>query len=268
MEKTIITNKVQDIKSTSTPEILKDTAICFFAFISGGTNVFNIFSPFGASFCTLFFGESYRFLLSVAFSVLGRFIMGNNLFNIKYCLWGILISLISLAIYKSNIKISLWQKSLSSALAMVSVGLIVSLLYGGSKYILFTSIIESVSIFVFSGVMLKGFDTAKNSFNRKLLSPEETISLLIVLGICIVSLGDIEIFSINLKTSLSVATALMCSYRLGVYGGAIAGAFIGFMLMICFQGGSDMFSVLTISSLTAGAVRKKGKVLTSLTFFL
>ena len=267
MEKTIITNKVQDIKSTSTPEILKDTAICFFAFISGGTNVFNIFSPFGASFCTLFFGESYRFLLSVAFSVLGRFIMGNNLFNIKYCLWGILISLISLAIYKSNIKISLWQKSLSSALAMVSVGLIVSLLYGGSKYILFTSIIESVSIFVFSGVMLKGFDTAKNSFNRKLLSPEETISLLIVLGICIVSLGDIEIFSINLKTSLSVATALMCSYRLGVYGGAIAGAFIGFMLMICFQGGSDMFSVLTISSLTAGAVRKKGKVLTSLTFF-
>lgn len=268
MEKIIIDNKSKVIKNEGVWNFLKKTTVCFFAFISGGTNVFNIFSPFGVSFCTLFFGDGITYVFMAFLSVCGRFLMGNNLFNTKYIIWGILSSLINIVIHKSDIKTSMWQKSFCTGISIFSAGIVVSAFYGFSNYIIITSFIESVAVFVFSGIMLKGFNTIRESPERKILSPEETVSFLIVAGVCIVSLGEFSIWGINIKTALCVFVSILGGYRLGASGGALAGAFTGFILMICFEGGSDMFSVLTISALAGGSLRKRGKLFSALSFFI
>lgn len=266
MEKIILDSKFQNIKKTGKNDIIKKSAICVFAFLSGGTNVFNIFSPFGCSFCTIFFGEGIIFYITVVLSVLGRFALGNSLLNLKYVLWGCIAIVINFIAKRMSLKIDIFKKAFLMGLSLFLGGTVLSIFYGISKYIIITSALEGVAVFALSFVIMKGFYTMRDSPNRKLLSIEETASLLIMSAICIITVGNIEIWNINFKMALSVLVCILFAYRLGPSGGAFGGAFVGFMLMICFEGSADLFSVLTVSSMVSGSLRKNGKITSAFGF--
>ena len=273
MENIYIYNRIKSIKNINFNTIIKYIIICFFSFICGGTNVFNIFSPFGVSFCSIFFNENILFYFTVLFSTLGRIFIGNNILNIKYIIGALIISLINFLIKKYfkktiNNKNYITQKSFFSALSILISGIITSFIYEIKTYIIITSLIESISIFIFSYIMIKGSITLKETPKRTILSDEETLTLLIVLSIFTMSFGNIEIWNIKIKISLYIIISLIGGYKLGASGGAFTGAFIGFILMICFEGNSETLSILTISGMISGLISKKGKIFVSISFFL
>ncbi|MCC8097261.1 MAG: SpoIIE family protein phosphatase, partial [Eubacterium sp.] len=227
--------------------------ICF---LFGRVRLFEFFSPFAFAACACF-GPGLGAVCGLA-SLLGMVSKGLNLYMCKYffvfaCFLAV-NPLVSKKFPERDYSVGLVPFG-----AVILGGGLFGVFYGFSAYYLFVNVIEALFSFSLSYVLDRGFSLIDPRRARKLITTEEVISLIVIIGIVICGTVDIRFFGAEVFVVPAVMFMLMASYKFGSAAGACCGSVAAFMLVLQGGFGLSLFPMFSLSGFLTGFVRKRNK---------
>lgn len=238
-----------------------------FGVLWGNTTFFGILSPLGYGYLGAHLGQGLFFYLGAIGVAIGILLGGVHI--PKYMGILLLFCLLQWGIGKGKKEMAGWKKAVGAGTMVTCGGVLYGLLAGGSVFYTGVACLEGVSVLCLSMVMEKGLGLLQGSLQRRLLSPEELLSLSLLAGGLVAGSAGVvlPVGSLPMMPLLATTLLLLSGYRGGAGVGAATGVLFGFLLLLCGKGGLVLFSAFALAGLFCGSVKELGRIAVVLSFF-
>ncbi len=246
-------------------EISKYIKICnvlpvVICFLFGRVRLFGFFSPFAFAACACF-GTGLGAVCGLA-ALLGMVTQGMSLYIWKYffayiCFLGV-NAFVTKKFPERDFSVGLVPLG-----AVVLGGSIFGVFYGFSAYYLFVNLTEALFSFFISYVLDRGFGLIDPMRAKSLITTEEIISLIVIVGVVICGTVDIRVFGVEASAALTVLFMLMVCFKFGSAAGACCGAVAAFLLVMQGEYDLSLFPLLSLGGFTAGFVKGRNRGLSA-----
>ncbi|MBR5236558.1 MAG: SpoIIE family protein phosphatase [Clostridia bacterium] len=236
-----------------------------FSFLLGKIYLFGAMSPFGISYFAAVFSKQKRSLCFLAVG-LGILTAGMGLYAMKYagalvitCAFGILM--------EKEFSERRWLYAVTSAGSLVVTGLVFIGFDGFMLYDILYQLLESILAFLSFFAFDRAAGLIRNLKNRHVFEPVETLSLLLLSSVSVISLGLVPYLQgISHVISLLIIfiTGMTCGFSMACTAGVVLGLVNSLVDVLPAQ----VVAVYAVSSLCAGLLQKKGRIGVILGFFI
>ena len=263
-----VKNKIVNLNKININKYINSKTIIFMMmgfFLSRFTIVDNI-APFGIAFCLFFIKlEHYKYPVFIS-ALAGILLSFNDMASIiKYSVCLIIILIISNRIKKINsiVKISL----IGSAMLMV-MSLVQAAYYNSNIYDFVMVFMEFVVTFISAYIFSFGTKFLLNNKSKMFISPEEVVSLSLLIAFSIIGIGNIGLFGVSARGVLSTVLILIAAILGGSTLGATSGVIVGLGFMISNVISAVYMGVYSFAGLVSGAFNKLNKYISILGYLL
>lgn len=266
---TAVKSKIVNLNKIKINRFINSKTIIFMlmSFFISRFTILDEIAPFGIAFFLFFIKlDNYKYPVFIS-TLLGVLLSFNNTVSIvKYSLCLAIILAFSNRIRKdkSIAKIGL---ICSIILLVISLG---GLAYNGnhSIYDYIIVFMEFIVTFISSYIFSFGIKFLINNRSKMYISPEEIISLSILVSFSIIGMGDIGLFGISVRGILATILILMASILGGSTLGATSGVIVGLAFMISNVVSAVYMGVYSFAGLVAGGFNKLNKYISILGYLL
>lgn len=259
------TEKVKYQKAAAMPQRLREIAalaagwaVVPAAFLGGSVSVLNSFTPLPLAITSVFFLDGARFYACAGAALLGLLTTGRQDAAVKYIaalLLAVILNLVAGRILKN---LSLIYKAAMGGVCVFAGGVLLSISYGGSQYVLFIAGVEAIMVFGSALVLSRGTEALCG--RRSVLSGDEIFSISVLAGIAAAAPAAYGSAGALAMCAIASAVSLLTAYRSGVGAGAACAAAIGLVLITCGRAETGMFAAFTVAAVFAGLLREAGKL--------
>ena len=224
-------------------------------------------SPFGIAFF-LFFIKLDEYKYQVFLSVLlGTLLSFNNiLFIAKYSICLVIILALSNKIKKLD---SVSKISFIGAIILLPMCLVQMAYYGNKNIYNFIMVLMEFAItFISAYIFSFGTKFLLNNKNKMYISPEEIVSLSIIIAFSIIGIGNIGFLGISVRGILATVSIIIASIIGGSTLGSATGVIFGLGFMISNVVSAIYMGVYSFSGLVSGAFNKLNKYISILGYLL
>lgn len=244
------------------PQLLRTLAayagFCLMGLLWGRLEVLQILHPMGMAYLSAFFGEGLLF-----WCVLPAVGVGSVFYSpLKAGAFLAAAAAVQLTLGRFVRREESGKKAFLGAFAMGLSGIFFAISRGGLGFYFAVALVESaltlsVGYLAEKGVALLLERTASPVYTR-----EEMLSHLLLAGGALAGLASMEqpFFREAVLPGVSAFFLLLAARREGIGGGAAAGVFLGFLLLLCGGAGTSLFIALSLGGMLAGSVRELGRL--------
>lgn len=233
---------------------IKKFPLILIGYFSGTFSVFGGFNPIGLACISAFFGEGatfYAILLAAFIGYIRTSVFGVPMYAVAICF----CALSKFFIFTERKRYGPYQ-GLVGAICLLTGAIIFSIMNGGSKFILFRGITESICVFGLSEIIRRSIYIYEGGISKKILGQEDIfcLGIVFVLMLCVISLRGKWGFELSLL--LGTTFLLVLSYKTGTQSVAV-GAVLGMFFLLLQTGTKELFLMLCIASVLAGVFNKR-----------
>lgn len=224
-------------------------------------------APFGIAFF-LFFVKVDQYKYQVFISTLVGILLSSNdmSYIVKYSICLAIILIFSNKIKKLN---SVAKISLAGAVLLIPISLGQVMYYSNANiYDFITVFMEFVVTFISAYIFSFGTKFLINNRNKMYISPEEVVSLSLLIAFSIVGIGNIGLFGVSARGVLATVLILIASIIGGSTLGATSGVIVGLGFMISNVVSAIYMGVYSFAGLVSGAFNKLNKYISILGYLL
>lgn len=235
-------------------------------FISRFTIVDGV-APFGIAFF-LFFVKLDQYKYQVFLSTLvGTLLSFNDIsYIVKYSICLVIILAFSNKIKKLD---SVAKISLLGAVILLPMSLGQTAYYGNKNiYDFIIILMEFVVTFISAYIFSFGTKFLLNNKNKMYISPEEVVSLSLLIAFSIIGIGNIGLLGVSARGVLATVLILIASILGGSTLGATSGVIVGLGFMISNVVSALYMGVYSFAGLVSGAFNKLNKYISILGYLL
>lgn len=254
------TTQKQKIQKHHLPwRIITQYSICWLvSFLWSRSTVLQILHPLGMSVLSAFFGSGnvFWFVLTAVFC--GSF--GNGVFLKNMAVW-LAAALLHMTLGRFLTKEETWKKALLGGFAMALGGSFYAVSQGGLQFYFVVAFVESMMVIGMALLLQKGILVLTDDRKVMVVSNEEMLSVLLLLGGALAGISRIGIpyLENTIFPFLTTLLILIAAYREGVGGGASVGVMVGFLLYV--TGGADLafVAILGFGGWLVGCLKDIGR---------
>lgn len=224
-------------------------------------------APFGIAFFLFFVKlDQYKYQVFLS-TLLGILLSFNNISSIaKYTIGLVIILLLSNRIKKFE---SVAKISLIGALMLLPMSLGQTAYYSNRNiYDFIIVLMEFVVTFISSYIFSFGTKFLLNNKSKMYISPEEVVSLSLLVAFSIIGIGNIGLFGVSARGVLATVLILIASILGGSTLGATSGVIVGLGFMISNVVSALYMGVYSFAGLVSGAFNKLNKYISILGYLL
>ena len=224
-------------------------------------------APFGIAFF-LFFVKLDQYKYQVFLSTLvGTLLSFNDIsYIVKYSICLVIILAFSNKIKKLD---SVAKISLLGAVILLPMSLGQTAYYGNKNiYDFIIILMEFVVTFISAYIFSFGTKFLLNNKNKMYISPEEVVSLSLLIAFSIIGIGNIGLLGVSARGVLATVLILIASILGGSTLGATSGVIVGLGFMISNVVSALYMGVYSFAGLVSGAFNKLNKYISILGYLL
>ena len=223
-------------------------------------------APFGIAFF-LFLAKINPYKIPVFLgTLLGTILSFNDITSIvKYSICLIIILLVSKKISKVE---SVAKISIFGSLIILSLSLVQALYLSQNIYDYIIIFLEAIITFISTYIFSYGIKFLINNKSKMYISPEETVSLSILLAFSIIGIGNLSLFGVSIRSVLSTVLILIASILGGATLGATSGVIVGLGFMVTNVVSALYMGVYSFAGLVSGSFNKLNKYISILGYLL
>ena len=224
-------------------------------------------APFGIAFF-LFFIKFDQYKYPVFLSTLAGVLLSFNDISsvIKYSICLVIILIFSNKIKKLD---SISKISLLGAIILLPMSLGEVAYYSNNNvYDYIVVFMEFVVTFISSYIFSFGIKFLLNNKSKMYISPEEVVSLSLLVAFSIIGMGDIGLFGVSVRGVLATVLILTASILGGSTLGATSGVIVGLGFMISNVVSALYMGVYSFAGLVSGAFNKLNKYISIIGYLL
>ena len=223
-------------------------------------------APFGIAFFLFFIKlDQYKYPVFLS-TLLGVLLSFNNMSSIiKYSVCLIIILTISNNLKKTN---SMAKISLIGALILLSISLGQAAYGNKNVYDFIIVFMEFIVTIISAYIFSFGSKFLINNKNKMYISPEEVVSLSLLVAFSIIGIGNIGVFGVSLRGILATVLILIASILGGSTLGSTCGVIVGLGFMINNVVSAIYMGVYSFAGLVSGAFNKLNKYISILGYLL
>ena len=224
-------------------------------------------APFGIAFF-LFFVKLDQYKYQVFLSTLvGTLLSFNDIsYIVKYSICLVIILAFSNKIKKLD---SVAKISLLGAVILLPMSLGQTAYYGNKNiYDFIIILMEFVVTFISAYIFSFGTKFLLNNKNKMYISPEEVVSLSLLIAFSIIGIGNIGLLGVSARGVLATVLILVASILGGSTLGATSGVIVGLWFMISNVVSALYMGVYSFAGLVSGAFNKLNKYISILGYLL
>ena len=229
--------------------------------------IVDIVGRFGIAFF-LFFIKFDRYKYQVFISTLAGILLSFNDITsiVKYSICLVIILALSNKMRKID---SIAKISMLGALILLTLSLVQSVYYRNNNiYDFIIVFMEFVVTFISSYIFSFGTKFLINNKNKMYISPEEIVSLSLLITFSIIGIGNIGLFGVSARGVLSTVLILIAAILGGSTLGATSGVIVGLGFMISNVVSALYMGVYSFAGLVSGAFNKINKYISILGYLL
>lgn len=264
MDKTLERKALNLTKISFSKKILILT--CIFGFFIGRITIFNSINPVAISYLSCLSFSGTVFGISLIFVFIGMLTKMSSFYFSKYIICICTLLILNLSIKKDSNKSILFKALCGSACIFIS-GISISVINDFSVYYTTLAVLESILTFSLTIILNKSLRIILKK-GTQVLNTEEIISLIVLISSIISGSADIFLGSISFVYFFIILFMLVISYNLGGAFGGAAGVICSLFLSLTGDFSSDIVLIFCTSSIFSSFLRNKGKILTSVVFFI
>ncbi|MCC3869175.1 stage II sporulation protein E [Terrisporobacter mayombei] len=224
-------------------------------------------APFGIAFFLFFVKlDQYKYQVFLS-TMLGILLSFNDISSVaKYSICLVIIFAFSNKIKKLD---SIAKISLLGAVILLPMSLGQTAYYGNNNiYDFIIVFMEFVVTFISSYIFSFGTKFLINNRNKMYISPEEVVSLSLLIAFSIIGIGNIGLFGVSARGVLATVLILIASILGGSTLGATSGVIVGLGFMISNVVSALYMGVYSFAGLVSGAFNKLNKYISILGYLL
>ena len=239
---------------------------CLFGFLWSRMELMQLLRPMGLAYLSAFFGEGWLFWGVWLAVGLGSF----SAMPLKAGAALAAAAAVQLTLGRFVLREEMGRKALLGAFVMGLAGIFFAISRGGLGFYFAVAAMEGALTLVFSFLLQKGMVLLLERPRYPILTREEVFSLLLLAGGGVAGLASLEqaVLRQMLLPMMAAIFLLFAARQEGIGGGAAAGVFLGFLLLICGGIQVAMFAALSLGGLLAGSVRDWGRLPSALAMVL
>ena len=266
---TAVKNKTMNLNKIKLNRYINIKTVIFMLlgfFLSRFTIVDGV-APFGIPFF-LFFIKFDQHKYPVFLSTLARVLLSFNDITsvIKYSICLVIILIFSNKIKKLD---SISKISLLGAIILLPMSLGEVAYYSNNNvYDYIVVFMEFVVTFISSYIFSFGIKFLLNNKSKMYISPEEVVSLSLLVAFSIIGMGDIGLFGVSVRGVLATVLILTASILGGSTLGATSGVIVGLGFMISNVVSALYMGVYSFAGLVSGAFNKLNKYISIIGYLL
>lgn len=234
--------------------------ICF---LFGRMRLFGFFSPLAFPACACF-GTGLGSVCAL-FSLLGILSKGAALYIWKY-LFIFVFFLVLNPILTKKFPDKEYSVGLAPCLSCLMGGGLFGVFYGFSYYYIFINTVEAAFSFFIAYILDRGFGLIDPNRVRKLITTEEIISLIVIMGGIICGTEGLRLFGAEASVMTAVLFMLIVCFKFGQASAACCGCVVAglFYMQGVFE--VEIFPIMTLGGFLGGFMRGKNRGLTAALF--
>lgn len=245
--------------------LLQVSCFCLMGFFWGRAELLSLLHPMGIAYLSAFFGEGWLFgavWLAVGFGAFPAAPLKTGA--------GLAAALaIQLTLGRFLTREEPGKKALLGAFATALAGIFFAVSRQGLGFYFAVCAVETALTLGIGYLLQKGISLllgGRVSFPTR----EDALSLLLLAGGVLSGLaaGKNAVFSVFVLPLASAFFLLLSARREGIGGGAAAGVFLGFLLLLSGGAELSLFAALALSGMLAGCVRDLGRVASAVALLL
>ena len=246
--------------------LLKGAGFCLMGLLWGRGELLELLRPMGLAYLSAFFGEGPLFWAVWLAVGLGAF--PNAPLKTGAALAAAFA--IQLTMGRFLLREEVGKKALLGTFASALAGIFFAISRQGLGFYFAVAAVEGALTLGISYLLQKGISLLLAQERRRVLTREETLSLLLLAGGALVGLASMEqpFLRDTLLPAASAFFLLFAAWREGIGGGAAAGVFLGFLLLLCHGAELPLFAALALGGMLAGCVRGLGRLASALALVL
>ena len=266
---TAVKNKTMNLNKIKLNRYINIKTVIFMLlgfFLSRFTIVDGV-APFGIAFF-LFFIKFDQYKYPVFLSTLAGVLLSFNDISsvIKYSICLVVILIFSNKIKKLD---SISKISLLGAIILLPMSLGEVAYYSNNNvYDYIVVFMEFVVTFISSYIFSFGIKFLLNNKSKMYISPEEVVSLSLLVAFSIIGMGDIGLFGVSVRGVLATVLILTASILGGSTLGATSGVIVGLGFMISNVVSALYMGVYSFAGLVSGAFNKLNKYISIIGYLL
>lgn len=266
---TAVKNKTMNLNKIKLNRYINIKTVIFMLlgfFLSRFTIVDGV-APFGIAFF-LFFIKFDQYKYPVFLSTLAGVLLSFNDISsvIKYSICLVIILIFSNKIKKLD---SISKISLLGAIILLPMSLGEVAYYSNNNvYDYIVVFMEFVVTFISSYIFSFGIKFLLNNKSKMYISPEEVVSLSLLVAFSIIGMGDIDLFGVSVRGVLATVLILTASILGGSTLGATSGVIVGLGFMISNVVSALYMGVYSFAGLVSGAFNKLNKYISIIGYLL
>ena len=266
---TAVKNKTMNLNKIKLNRYINIKTVIFMLlgfFLSRFTIVDGV-APFGIAFF-LFFIKFDQYKYPVFLSTLAGVLLSFNDISsvIKYSICLVIILIFSNKIKKLD---SISKISLLGAIILLPMSLGEVAYYSNNNvYDYIVVFMEFVVTFISSYIFSFGIKFLLNNKSKMYISPEEVVSLSLLVAFSIIGMGDIGLFGVSVRGVLATVLILTASILGGYTLGATSGVIVGLGFMISNVVSALYMGVYSFAGLVSGAFNKLNKYISIIGYLL
>lgn len=262
----MILPKKEPKKSFPWKAMLKGGGFCMVGLLWGRVELLELLRPMGLAYLSAFLGEGWLFW-AVWLSVgVGSF--PNAPLKAGA---GLAASFaIQLTMGRFLLREEMGKKALLGTFAAALAGIFFAISRQGLGFYFAIAAVESALTLGISYLLQKGTALLLERENYYILTREETLSLLLLIGGALAGLASLRqpILRDTLLPAAAAFFLLFSARQEGIGGGAAAGVFLGFLLFLCNGAELPLFVALALGGMLAGCVKDLGRLASALAMVL
>ena len=266
---TAVKNKTMNLNKIKLNRYINIKTVIFMLlgfFLSRFTIVDGV-APFGIAFF-LFFIKFDQYKYPVFLSTLAGVLLSFNDISsvIKYSICLVIILIFSNKIKKLD---SISKISLLGAIILLPMSLGEVAYYSNNNvYDYIVVFMEFVVTFISSYIFSFGIKFLLNNKSKMYISPEEVVSLSLLVAFSIIGMGEIGLFGVSVRGVLATVLILTASILGGSTLGATSGVIVGLGFMISNVVSALYMGVYSFAGLVSGAFNKLNKYISIIGYLL
>ncbi len=236
--------------------------ICFFF---GRMRLFGFLTPMAFPACACF-GTGLGSVCAIA-AILGILSKGMSLYIGKY-FFVFAAFLILNPVPTKAFPEKEYSVGLAPCLSCLLGGGLFGAFYGFSRYYIFINTVESAFSFFISYILDRGFGLIDPYRVKKLITTEEIISLIVIMGGIICGTEGIFIFGAEVSVIAAAVFMLTVCYKFGSAAGACCGSIAAGLFNMQGTLGTEAFPVMSLGGFIGGFLYGKNRGLTAALFMM
>ncbi|MEG0180424.1 MAG: stage II sporulation protein E [Terrisporobacter sp.] len=223
-------------------------------------------APFGIAFFLFFIKlDRYKYPVFIA-TLLGTLLSFNNTISIaKYSICLIILLIASNKLKKID---SVAKMSIIGAFIILPLSLGQALYNNKNVYDFIIVLMEGTVTFISAYIFSFGAKFLINNKSKMYISPEEVVSLSLIIAFSIVGIGSISIFGVSIRGVLSTILILIASILGGSTLGATCGVVVGLGFMVTNVVSALYMGIYSFAGLVSGAFNKLNKYISIIGYLL